>query len=147
MCIRDSLTTYHSCGAVLIITDDENVSSASAIKTFFTHLDNKSDVTEILTQEIPTVRHLNEEINAMILEISARCGNLLEAETQRQNEGPRFPFLSQLKEALNGLKLTSRQVRMERQAEKVMIAPFWFCLLYTSPSPRDGLLSRMPSSA
>ena len=24
---------------------------------------------------------------------------------------------------------------------------FNFCLLYTSPSPRDGLLSRMPSSA
>ena len=24
---------------------------------------------------------------------------------------------------------------------------FWICLLYTSPSPRDGLLSRMPSSA
>ena len=23
----------------------------------------------------------------------------------------------------------------------------WGCLLYTSPSPRDGLLSRMPSSA
>ena len=25
--------------------------------------------------------------------------------------------------------------------------PFYVCLLYTSPSPRDGLLSRMPSSA
>ena len=25
--------------------------------------------------------------------------------------------------------------------------PFDICLLYTSPSPRDGLLSRMPSSA
>ena len=25
--------------------------------------------------------------------------------------------------------------------------PFAICLLYTSPSPRDGLLSRMPSSA
>ena len=25
--------------------------------------------------------------------------------------------------------------------------PIWVCLLYTSPSPRDGLLSRMPSSA
>ena len=24
---------------------------------------------------------------------------------------------------------------------------YWTCLLYTSPSPRDGLLSRMPSSA
>ena len=26
-------------------------------------------------------------------------------------------------------------------------APEYTCLLYTSPSPRDGLLSRMPSSA
>ena len=25
--------------------------------------------------------------------------------------------------------------------------PGYACLLYTSPSPRDGLLSRMPSSA
>ena len=25
--------------------------------------------------------------------------------------------------------------------------PYGACLLYTSPSPRDGLLSRMPSSA
>ena len=27
------------------------------------------------------------------------------------------------------------------------VADDWPCLLYTSPSPRDGLLSRMPSSA
>ena len=27
------------------------------------------------------------------------------------------------------------------------VPPFGRCLLYTSPSPRDGLLSRMPSSA
>ena len=29
----------------------------------------------------------------------------------------------------------------------VQKAPYLSCLLYTSPSPRDGLLSRMPSSA
>ena len=29
----------------------------------------------------------------------------------------------------------------------IMKAPACTCLLYTSPSPRDGLLSRMPSSA
>ena len=29
----------------------------------------------------------------------------------------------------------------------VIARPFRTCLLYTSPSPRDGLLSRMPSSA
>ena len=27
------------------------------------------------------------------------------------------------------------------------VGHFKYCLLYTSPSPRDGLLSRMPSSA
>ena len=112
-------TTYHSCGAVLIITDDENVSSASAIKTFFTDLENKSDVTEILTQEIPTLRHLNEEISAMIVEISARFGNLLEGETQRQTEVSRSPFLPQLKEGLNELKLCIREVRSERDATDV----------------------------
>ena len=35
------------------------------------------------------------------------------------------------------------------QEEKVLAlaAQNGICLLYTSPSPRDGLLSRMPSSA
>ena len=30
---------------------------------------------------------------------------------------------------------------------RVSLGSPWGCLLYTSPSPRDGLLSRMPSSA
>ena len=29
----------------------------------------------------------------------------------------------------------------------IIIPPFLSCLLYTSPSPRDATLSRMPSSA
>ena len=36
----------------------------------------------------------------------------------------------------------------ERQGERATAEPVAsYCLLYTSPSPRDGLLSRMPSSA
>ena len=31
--------------------------------------------------------------------------------------------------------------------EAPLISYDWFCLLYTSPSPRDATLSRMPSSA
>ena len=31
--------------------------------------------------------------------------------------------------------------------KKEDVEEFYNCLLYTSPSPRDGLLSRMPSSA
>ena len=38
---------------------------------------------------------------------------------------------------------------MEEDRRSVQVTPqqSQFCLLYTSPSPRDGLLSRMPSSA
>ena len=32
-------------------------------------------------------------------------------------------------------------------AAKISVQVLMACLLYTSPSPRDGLLSRMPSSA
>ena len=32
-------------------------------------------------------------------------------------------------------------------ADRAFLPPPQTCLLYTSPSPRDGLLSRMPSSA
>ena len=39
-----------------------------------------------------------------------------------------------------------KDVNLEvNQQEKIVICGP--CLLYTSPSPRDGLLSRMPSSA
>ena len=117
--VADLPTTYHSCGAVLIITDDENVSSASAIKTFFTDLHNKSDVTEILIQDIPTLRHLNEEINVMILEISARVGNLFKCELHRQTEGPCLGYLSRMKKDLNELKLMIRQVGSAGEGKEV----------------------------
>ena len=35
----------------------------------------------------------------------------------------------------------------EVEGKKVEYSMVETCLLYTSPSPRDGLLSRMPSSA
>ena len=45
-----------------------------------------------------------------------------------------------------------RMVSVAQEAERlgydaIFTAEAWGCLLYTSPSPRDGLLSRMPSSA
>ena len=35
----------------------------------------------------------------------------------------------------------------EKDSKERMPWEHYICLLYTSPSPRDGLLSRMPSSA
>ena len=48
-------------------------------------------------------------------------------------------------------ELNNAQVNIvkENKLNNAYIRPmcFYGCLLYTSPSPRDGLLSRMPSSA
>ena len=43
--------------------------------------------------------------------------------------------------------LLAVSVIMEKMAQNAVHVPRLCCLLYTSPSPRDGLLSRMPSSA
>ena len=46
----------------------------------------------------------------------------------------------------NGMALKSTIYKAELQIAN-MDRHYYACLLYTSPSPRDGLLSRMPSSA
>ena len=45
------------------------------------------------------------------------------------------------------MKEQKGEVEQEATAEPEEAEPTNTCLLYTSPSPRDGLLSRMPSSA
>ena len=49
--------------------------------------------------------------------------------------------------AVAGQILTLLIVSLVLGFEYPVIACSFICLLYTSPSPRDGLLSRMPSSA
>ena len=44
---------------------------------------------------------------------------------------------------LNGKVLSSEKINIEPENRDISLA----CLLYTSPSPRDNTLSRMPSSA
>ena len=46
-----------------------------------------------------------------------------------------------------GLTISSKQVEFSVFKNAAENAMYKICLLYTSPSPRDGLLSRMPSSA
>ena len=43
--------------------------------------------------------------------------------------------------------LISGAYAMQQRSHIRITAIYHICLLYTSPSPRDGLLSRMPSSA
>ena len=73
------------------------------------------------------------------------------AQGQKINEGKR-----QLQQALearrNSLEAAAIDEKLKSEAIDVTlpgrgVTEGGFCLLYTSPSPRDGLLSRMPSSA
>ena len=50
-------------------------------------------------------------------------------------------------QAFEGLRLAGRGVRRPDLTIATVDHNTPTCLLYTSPSPRDGLLSRMPSSA
>ena len=48
----------------------------------------------------------------------------------------------ELVDAHNGFAVITDRIKTRKKGRLL-----WICLLYTSPSPRDGLLSRMPSSA
>ena len=54
---------------------------------------------------------------------------------------PDFVILDVMLPNLNGTEI------LKVFREKLPSTQILICLLYTSPSPRDGLLSRMPSSA
>ena len=54
-------------------------------------------------------------------------------------------YLKQVKQHLRKNKISKYKIVVE--PAKRNTAPAIFCLLYTSPSPRDRSLSRMPSSA
>ena len=72
-------------------------------------------------------------------------------------EGKVMPFmpdldklkLDKIKEEAENIELTGKSAapKPKKEAAKTAASGPKVCLLYTSPSPRDGLLSRMPSSA
>ena len=57
-----------------------------------------------------------------------------------------FDYIHSLDSEKLATKISEEQLKQEKKP-KIFIQVNIGCLLYTSPSPRDGLLSRMPSSA
>ena len=103
-----------------------------------------------------TVRELNGESCLELEQIPATKKQIICS----RSFGSRVSSLEQMREAVcEHVARAAEKLRKERQQAKLLSvfirtspyqnnAPQYSnCLLYTSPSPRDGLLSRMPSSA
>ena len=60
---------------------------------------------------------------------------------------PRATTPHRYRQGYHAFATTARLPRLSLSRLPRHSALFYTCLLYTSPSPRDGLLSRMPSSA
>ena len=80
-----------------------------------------------------TLLHTNLGRAQTQMKFSGHASNI-EFDLQKQTRGERNPYLNYSMNLLLG-------------SEGVCFVNNNACLLYTSPSPRDGLLSRMPSTA
>ena len=89
-----------------------------------------------------------EELSVVVLEKGSEVGaHILSGailEPSAMNE--LFPDWKELGAPLN-TEVTGDEMHFYTSMQKSIKVPNFICLLYTSPSPRDGLLSRMPSSA
>ena len=109
-----------------------------------------SGAAELLNVSAPgisrLVKHTEESLGVRLFE---RKAGLFQPASEA---GPVFEQIHQIYEKMAGLSYAIGRLKAGTESELAFasapsIAQFVVCLLYTSPSPRDGLLSRMPSSA
>ena len=129
-------------------------------------VDEKEDDFEIPQQEVILEKWLIEKIDSLIPLIKEKWPTIaqqtLEAakgsiddlvEVIASHTGTSaIGIKSQLFEIIDSIKENNWEISekiepIESQLEELLEELNNTCLLYTSPSPRDGLLSRMPSSA
>ena len=85
---------------------------------------HKDEFRDIILQATDTINHFKDKFDR---KRPIEIDKTLDTSPSKTNKTPSYP---------SGHATQSR-----------IVAKYVGCLLYTSPSPRDGLLSRMPSSA
>ena len=81
------------------------------------------------------------------LQLQLRRLEIEEAKRQRRFQAKREDKQRQWEAQERAKDRENEARRWENEERQRQFELCRFCLLYTSPSPRDGLLSRMPSSA
>ena len=85
---------------------------------------------------------------SQVRRFNLHTGDMIEGEVRTPKDGERYFALTKL-DMVNGgpPEQNKHKVMFENLTPLFPKEQMKLCLLYTSPSPRDGLLSRMPSSA
>ena len=88
----------------------------------------------------------NEQQAAVLSAQQSFQAQLVNAENDMKAKMMNGQFSQELTK-LNAMNEQQAILAGSQQQQQIRLATNQTCLLYTSPSPRDGLLSRMPSSA
>ena len=98
----------------------------------------------------PRSRSARGELARVIRALQARAGDLVGDDETHALGGGRGARETWLRERVRDIADALQAQPADARAEGARVRGLRLqrvCLLYTSPSPRDGLLSRMPSSA
>ena len=85
--------------------------------------------------------------DAQVLAILKQAENGVPVSELCREHGMSSAAFYQWRTKYGGMDASMLSEMRDMRAEMKRLKRMYACLLYTSPSPRDGLLSRMPSSA
>ena len=118
---------------------DENLSLNNYIEQIMQELNDKTPALQQLRRDYDTTMQNNTQLSQKLNSMFEECESLrLESEDSVKQ--------AKIKERENQ-RLKQLTADLGRQVKVTRLAYMYTCLLYTSPSPRDATLSRMPSSA
>ena len=115
--------------------------------------DEQEQLAKNVVAHVPAIQQRNARLQELMGELTGLAGEVgglnaliqSKAENGDSSASPTAKDARDVSETVLGLSTRAEQLAaVAREAEFEELA---ICLLYTSPSPRDGLLSRMPSSA
>ena len=141
MCLVSRGTTA-VVGTDGIVTNDAGTMRQATVDTFDTYL---AATTKTLTNK--TIDVDNNTLSNIEVDNFKAATIVLESEGIGSNDNDTtIPTSAAVKDYVD-TQITAEDLDFQADSGGALSIDLDSCLLYTSPSPRDGLLSRMPSSA
>ena len=137
-------TEYFDATKLSLIKDSENLKFEDGKWLFATYASKNAELEEALYLMRQLNVALNRDINKLKRVVFSQDGETLE---NKLIDYPRTQVIIDSEGKLFEQLLEASDEEFFLEQKIFIIDPYGSCLLYTSPSPRDATLSRMPSSA